>query len=292
MVQFQWHSDRQAVLALAQGFTGAIAARDEAIARCPAVEGHCPVCRRPTSFAVGTGAMFGPWPNLREGLRCAHCRLTARQRLVFLAMEQHIDASPVRRGALLEQTTLLYRHAHARWPWLTGSEYLGERRISGRHYWWSARGLRWRRLRHESITRLSYPAGSLDLLVHSDVLEHVYELDLALREGARVLRDGGVMLFTVPFFLDRSTSLLRGRPRADGSIEHIEAPEYHGDGVRRQGIYTFHSLGWDFPDRVRAAGFARLQFGLCHAPDEGLTAADPCGPAPRLGVPLVFRATR
>jgi SAM-dependent methyltransferase len=211
--------------------------------------------------------------------------------LVFLAMEQRIGKQ-ARRGALLEQTTLLYRRAHARWPWLVGSEYLGERHVSGRRYWWSARGLRWWRVRQESITHLSYPDGSLDLLVHSDVLEHVYELDLALREAARVLRAGGVMLFTVPFFPDRATSLLRGRPREDGGIEHIEAPEYHGDGVRRQGIYTFHSLGWDFVGRIQAAGFSRVEIGLCHAPEEGLAAADPGGPVAWLGLPMVFCATR
>lgn len=292
MATFHWCSAQQAYLDAAQGFAEAIAERDAYISTQPQVTGDCPICRRQVSFRVNTGATFAGRPNLREGLRCGGCKLTARQRLLLAAMEQQLADAPARRGALLEQTSRLYRKAHARWPWLSGSEFLGEDHLAGKRYWWSARGLRWWRIRHESITGLSYRGGSLDLLVHSDVLEHVYDLDRALREAARVLRPGGVMLFTVPFFADRPHSLLRGRPRGDGGIEHLEPPEYHGDGVRQGGIYTFHSLGWDFLERVRAAGFARVEAGLCHAPQEGLTAADPLGPDPWLGVPAVFRATR
>lgn len=292
MVQFHWCSDPQAYLAKAQGFAQAIAERDTYISGQPHVTGQCPVCCRPTVFLVNTGATFGGRPNLREGLRCSHCKLTARQRLMLVAMEQQLADGLARNGALLEQSSRLYQRARARWPWLAGSEFLGDDRIGGRRYWWSARGLRWRRIRHESITALSYASGSLDLLAHSDVLEHVYDLDGALREAARVLRPGAVMLFTVPFFGDRPLSLLRGRPLSDGTIEHLEAPEYHGDGVRRGGIYTFHSLGWDFITRIRAAGFRQAEVGLCHAPGEGLSACDPLDTCPWLGVPTVFRATR
>lgn len=292
MVRFHWCSDQQTFLARAKGFADAISTVDAPISAQSHVTGHCPICRRPASFRVSTGAAFSGRPNLREGLRCTRCGLTARQRLMLVAMEQQLAAAPARSGAMLEKTSRLYRRARARWPWLIGSEYLGENRAGGQHYWWSARGLRWRRLRHESITALSYPGASLDLLAHSDVLEHVYDLDRALQEASRVLRPGGVMLFTVPFFADRPHSLLRGKPRSDGSIDHLEPPEYHGDGVRQGGIYTFHSLGWDFVARMRAAGFTQVEVGLCHAPDEGLASADPFDPHPWLGVPTVFRAIR
>ena len=291
MAQIQWFQQRESFTAAAAGMLAAVAQRDMPIAAAASVPGHCPICAKPTVFEVNTGAMFADRPNLREGLRCGHCRLTARQRLVLLAMSEEIrQLRPPLTGAMLEQSTRLYRAAHARWPWLAGSEFLGENRVGGRHYWWSTHWWRWRRTRHESITSLSYPARSLSVLVHSDVLEHVYDTRQALRECARVLRQGGVLLFTAPFFAERTRSILRGRLHDDGRIEHLEPPEYHGDGMARGGIYTFHSFGWDFFELLRNAGFSRVEIGLCHAPKQGLCAADPAGSPQRPMLPVVFRA--
>lgn len=293
MAQIQWFQSRESFSAAAKGLQEAISQQDVPIARAAGVNGHCPVCDRPTVFEVNTGATFADRPNLREGLRCAHCKLTARQRLILLAIRQEVGRLPAPlRGAILEQTTRLYRVAHARWRWLAGSEYLGDGHLSGRRYWWSTHWWRWRHTRHESITAFSHASHSLSLLVHSDVLEHVYDTRQALRECARVLRKDGVMLFTAPFFADRDRSVLRGRPQDNGRIEHLEAPEYHGDGMVRGGIYTFHNFGWDFFELLCQSGYERVEIGLCHAPDEGLTSADPAGERAWHTLPLVFRAVK
>ncbi|GAB2534094.1 methyltransferase domain-containing protein [Rhodanobacter koreensis] len=293
MAQIRWFQSREGFTVAAEGMRKAIAQWDIPIAEATFINGRCPVCDKQTVFEVNTGAMFAERPNLREGLRCAHCRLTARQRLILLAMQQEIGslAGPLH-GAMLEQATRLYRVAHARWPWLAGSEYLGDDHVSGRHYWWSTHWWRWRRTRHESITSFSHASHSLDLLVHSDVLEHVYDTKQALQECSRVLRRGGVMLFTAPFFADRPDSILRGRLQDNGQIEHLEPPEYHGDGMTHGGIYTFHNFGWDFFELLRESGFSLVEIGLCHAPDEGLTSADPAGDQASCMLPLLFRAVK
>jgi SAM-dependent methyltransferase len=293
MAHIQWFEKREGFIAAVDALQASVAECDAAIARSTSVRGHCPACDQPTVFQVGTGATFAGRPNLREGLRCEHCRLTARQRLMAIAVHEEAPRLPSKPyGLLLEKTTRLYRFIHAKWPWLAGSEFLGPHRISGRHYWWSTHWWRWRCTRHESITALSNATASLDLIAHSDVLEHVHDTRLAAHECVRVLRDGGVMLFTAPFFLHRDRSLLRGRLLADGSIEHLETPEYHGDGMSRSGIYTFHHFGWDLLDILREAGFSHVEIGLCHAPDEGLTWADPGGDAQWHIPPLLFRAVK
>jgi SAM-dependent methyltransferase len=293
MANIQWFESRKDFDAAMAQMQDVIARLDTPIAKAESVQGRCPACDRPTVFQVNTGATFADRPNLREGLRCEHCLLTARQRLIFAATQKEIGDPPKPlRGLMLEKTTRLYRFAHARWSWLTGSEYLGDNHVSGRQYWWSTHWWRWRRTRHESITSFSYASDSLDLLVHSDVLEHVYDTRQAMLECARVLHAGGVMLFTAPFFTHRDRSLLRGRPLDDGSIEHFEAPEYHGDGLARGGIYTFHHFGWDLFDTLRKAGFSRVEIGLCHAPEEGLTSADPMGGPESNLPPILFRAVK
>ena len=293
MARIQWFTCREDFTAAARCLSEAIARHDVPLASLESVDGYCQACGCATVFLVNTGAMFAERPNLREGLRCTRCQLTARQRLVLLAMQGELETmSGKSRAALLERTTRLYGAARRRWPGLVGSEYLGEHRTSGRYYWWSTHWWRWRRTRHESITGLSYADQSLDLLVHSDVLEHVYNTRRALAESVRVLREKGVMIFTAPFFVEREVSLLRGRPLDGGVIEHLEAPEYHGDGVARGGIYTFHSFGWDLIPLMYEAGFARVEIGLCHASDEGFAVADPGIEHAWTGLLTVFRATR
>ena len=287
MARIQWFSDQDSFTTAASGLQSAILQDDRAIAAATTVRGYCTACARPAVFKVHNNA------NLREGLFCDRCGLTARQRLVHLALREETAArtGPLR-GAILERTTRLYRMARRMWPWLIGSEFLGPNRRSGQSYWWSTHWWRWRRTRHESITAFSYASQSLDLLAHSDVLEHVYDTGLALGECARVLRKGGAMLFTAPFFVNRAVSTLRGRPLPNGDIEHIESPEYHGDGVRHGGIYTFHNFGWSFFNSLRDAGFSRVEIGLYHAPDEGFTASNPNAADAWMALPTLFRATK
>ena len=289
MTRLCWFADRESFVAAASSRQNAIEQFDRPMAAMSSSPGYCTACARSTTFR--TGGLAVDYPNFREGLHCRRCGLTTRQRLVHLALgEQTNLRSGKLRGALLEHSTRLFRVAHARWPWLIGSEFLGPGHASGRSYWWSTHWWRWRRTRHESITSFSYATESLDVLAHSDVLEHVYDTGTALRECARVLRRGGTMLFTVPFAIDGHASVLRGRPLHDGGIEHIEPPEYHGDGVRHGGIYTFHTFGWDLLDRIREAGFARVEIGFCHLPREGFTAANPGIADAWKGLPVVFRA--
>lgn len=102
----------------------------------------------------------------------------------------------------------------------------------------------------EDITALSFSDGAFDLIVSSEVLEHVPRLDKALSESARVLRSGGAHLFTVP-------PRMNTRKRAeivDGQIRHINTPEYHMDPLSPEGILAFWDIGPDLPRIIRCAG--------------------------------------
>jgi SAM-dependent methyltransferase len=93
------------------------------------------------------------------------------------------------------------------------------------------------------ITDLGFPDESFDLIVSSDVLEHVPELEKALGETMRVLKPGGAHLFTVP---PRSRTHKRATI-SDGRIIYFEPPEYHLDPLSPQGILAFWDIGPDFP---------------------------------------------
>ena len=75
------------------------------------------------------------------------------------------------------------------------------------------------------------------------------------REIRRVLRENGVMVFTVP--LSSSPTTVERAVEVAGKIEHLLPPEYHGDRIRGQGgVLVFRDYGTGITERLRAEGFA------------------------------------
>lgn len=107
---------------------------------------------------------------------------------------------------------------------------------------------------HEDLQRLSYADDSLDVLVSSETLEHVPDVEVALAEIRRVLVPGGLHLFTVPIVLDGRPTRLRASLGADGSTRHHLPPSFHGSGDQPDYL-VFHEFGHDFVGVVERAGF-------------------------------------
>ena len=102
----------------------------------------------------------------------------------------------------------------------------------------------------EDITHLTLGDASLDLIVSSDVLEHVSDLHRAFEESSRVLRPGGMHLFTVPVcpLTERRAILV------EGGIQHLLPAEYHLDPLDPKGVLAFWNIGLDLPEVMADAG--------------------------------------
>jgi SAM-dependent methyltransferase len=103
----------------------------------------------------------------------------------------------------------------------------------------------------QDITRLTYPDESLDLIVSSDVLEHVPDVAAAFRESARVLRPGGAHVFTVP---PRAATRRRAVLENGGIVHLVNPPEYHLDPLDKLGVLAYWDYGPDLPDRFPTPG--------------------------------------
>lgn len=270
---------------------GALAAEAQALEALRAlpeegIEGSCAVCDRPSRFIADTG---GDPASLRESLRCMRCGANARQRAATAVLLDATASGVPSRGDgaarppgtyLTEQAGPFYRALRRRLPGLVGSEFATTRARRWRLQAWLWRHGLFERLRFADVTALPFPDQAFDAAMSLDVLEHVPDYTAALRGFARVLRPGGRLVLTVPFYADREHSEAVARIDAAGQVEHFGTPEYHGDPLGG-GVACFHHFGWDLLDALRESGFADA---------EALRVQDPARGLPE---PLwVLRATR
>ena len=225
--------------------------------------GYCACCERQAAFEVDCDFSVSGGPNWRETLRCPRCKLNNRMRAAFELIRATLETSTHERTIYLtERFSPFYRAVRARYPNVTGSEFTPERR---RLRFLNAL----QRVRKEDVTQLSFSNAALDLVCTADVLEHVPDYTRALAEFFRCLRPGGTLLLTVPFLITAEHTVQRARMRDDGTVEHLEPPEYHRASYKDPGVLCFYHFGWDLLDRLREAGFAQAEVAIYWSPERG-----------------------
>ncbi len=214
----------------------------------------CPVCGSATEIAGFTD-------NLRESGYCPTCGSWTRVRQLAVALLDAGSAlvgTPVpsirelaavpgiriynteSRGCLHEQLSPA--------PGYVCSEYFGPEFTSGETH---PSGTV-----HQDLEELSFDDGEFDLVISTDVLEHVPDPYRAHGEIRRVLRPGGHHVFTVPYREGVALDEVRARREPDGSIDHLLPAEYHGDPVRpEEGALVFTIFGLEMVPNVARIGF-------------------------------------
>lgn len=209
--------------------------------------GYCWVCRSIKGLKYDLRYSNGSFVNWRERLACPTCGLNNRMRLIA----QWFDRMPKSSSPsiyITEHVTELARYFSSRYPRVVTSEYLGESFAPGQM---NARGVR-----HEDITSLGFNDSTFDHVLSFDVLEHVPSYKKALTEFYRVLKPGGRLVMTAPFVGSYENTLVRSKVSADGKIEHILEPEYHGDPIHAdKGILCFYHFGWELIKNLTDAQF-------------------------------------
>lgn len=91
---------------------------------------------------------------------------------------------------------------------------------------------------------------SIDLILMTDVLEHVPDISRALQELHRVLGPKGMIILTVPLIMSRKTRKRAGINSA-GEVEYYWPPSYHGDPLeKREDMLVYYEFGKDFVDML------------------------------------------
>lgn len=228
--------------------------------------------------SIATPAMFLDMYNFRESFVDA-LGLNARQRQLLLSVQSRLEMGQ-NKVLLFEHKTALHRALTRSGADVTSSHYVENR--NDPHF--------------QDMQDLTFNDESFDIVVHSDVLEHVPDYRAALSECKRVLKSGGLLIYTAPFF-PIEKSFLRAEHAADGRLIRHLPDEIHGDNLTG-GILAYHNFGWDLIEAQKLVGFDQVGVEVCLAPELGLfstncpiwTELDPPQPGNMLPIVILGQA--
>jgi len=108
---------------------------------------------------------------------------------------------------------------------------------------------------NQDMTSLRFADSSFDLAIHSDTLEHILDYEKALNEVRRVLKPGGLQIYTIPLIRGRRTRQ-RIALDPDGKPLNLLPPSGHGSEGEYPVVWEF---GGDF-FLQRESSIALVQF--------------------------------
>jgi SAM-dependent methyltransferase len=212
--------------------------------------GRCGVCGTVGEFVVTDAPT-------RETHRCRSCDASLRYRAQAAAIAWAY-ASP--ELALVELTEVpSFRELEIYEPGIDGPlrHVLGQQPHYVNSYFWLdvASGDSLDGVRSEDLRALTFRDESFDLVISSDILEHVRGPLEAFAEIFRVLRPGGRHIFTVPLAWPLPPST-RSRVDYSGPDDVFALPpEYHGSPSDPRGSLVYTDFGMDLPESLRELGF-------------------------------------
>ena len=122
---------------------------------------------------------------------------------------------------------------------------------------------------HQDLQHLSFAKDQFNLVLSSDVFEHMPRPYDAHREVFRILKSGGRHIFTVPFSPADHLDDVRAE-MIDGEIVYHGEKMFHGDPVRPDsGVLVWTIFGRQMLDELRVIGF-RTTFENIYYPDSGI----------------------
>jgi SAM-dependent methyltransferase len=211
--------------------------------------------------------------DLRESCVCSHCESTNRKRqlsyviccsasqilnrklrsLSDLARTERISIFSTEAGGPIHNLLVNKKN-------YTFSEYFGPQYKSGEFVNY---------ILNEDLLSLSFKDNSFDIVISTDVLEHVPDPYKAHREIYRVLKNNGRHIFTVPFKQDSFLDEKAADFDENGNLVIVGKPIYHINPLRSQGSLVFTNFSLQMLVELAKAGF-RTNLYCLHLPQYGI----------------------
>jgi SAM-dependent methyltransferase len=250
--------------------------------------GHCNICGADTVFTHLTER------SLRESFVCASCYSTARYRAVARAV---LRAIAEQTGSVAESIAELPRTSNVAlrvldtqvpfsWPPFSGYQLPAQ---LAKFDWIQVETMQFKpqlpwgasigeQRTNQNLEHLTYADSSFDIVLTSDVMEHVRLYEKAHAEIHRILRPGGFYIFTVPSSRAQYDHTIRVEvhdPDDPSRDEHLLPPEYHGsaDPDEQAGVLSYRSFGVAIDDELGRLGFS-VNYANNPEPRAGLFGAE------------------
>jgi len=181
-------------------------------------------------------------PSFREGYQCSTCKASLRYQGQAYALKQIF--SPDQDISLRKLSSNEdFKRLRIYEPGVIGpfrKLFSGFEYYKNSFYWDDVKlGEKRERVECQSLEALTYKDESFDLVISSDIMEHVRHPWIAFAEIFRVLKSGGCHIFSLPLHLPMRS---KTKYRVDTSTKedkYLEEPHYHGNGVGgRSLVYT------------------------------------------------------
>lgn len=225
----------------------------------------------------GLCSVCGDWSTfrdmavpIRETYQCVNCRASLRERITASAILAVYGG--------MQFTSL----SHLAKSDSFGSMSIYEPGISGSYrtflsplpgymnsFYWEegVPGHEMNGVRHEDLMRLTFADHSFDLIISSDIFEHIRKPMDAFREIHRVLRPGGTHIFSIPALVPMpKKTTYRVDTLTDQDI-HILEPYYHGDGRGGKSL-VYTDYGSDMIENLAEIGFRTIAVSNDHTDTE------------------------
>ncbi|MDK2921211.1 MAG: hypothetical protein PWR24_768 [Desulfonauticus sp.] len=199
------------------------------------VKGYCPICEKKVQFKSNR-----KW--LRDNYLCEICGSIPRERALMYVLKQIFgynytnliihESSPIDRGTSLKlkKECKSYIQSHF-FPDKKDKKNGDFYNIDLQNQW--------------------FDSEQFDCVITQDVMEHLPNPELALKEIYRTLKKGGYYIFTVPLVNKFNNTLRWADIDAKGNIVWYYSEEYHGNPINSKGSPVFWHFGYDITHLIR-----------------------------------------
>ena len=216
------------------------------------VKGWCDFCGT-ISLMKNEISQDDQWINRRGQFICNSCGLSARLRSFYSALKAY--TKPGFNCIIYEKASLFYHRLSSKYNYYLGTEYFEDYSLG--------QEVKHNNLliRNEDIMSTTFCDNTFDLVAHQEVLEHVPEPELALQDNFRILKDGGHLIFTTPFYHHLAKTIVNATVD-NGKVIHLQKPIYHGNPLSEEGALVFQLFGQSFLDIFFDIGFSKAWVGF------------------------------
>jgi len=195
--------------------------------------------------------------SIRESYSCGHCKSSLRYRLQAQAIvdifgfSKHSNLNDLAKSPEFDSLSIYE-------PGLSGpfrKLFSNLSSYTNSFYWDDIEEGGFRDgVQCQNLERLNYDNEQFDLIISSDIMEHVRRPWDAFKEIYRVLKPGGVHVFSIPVQIPMpSKCVMRVDTTRDEDI-HIAEPHYHGNGIGGRSL-VYIDYGLDLVNHLMDIGY-------------------------------------